>query len=50
MAIMNLQQRAIGGPNGNAQHLYGDVAGWGLVGAASAAALAVSSRSKDKWP
>lgn len=28
MLGMNLWQRAVGGPNGNAQHLYGDVAGW----------------------
>ncbi|WIA22282.1 hypothetical protein OEZ85_004602 [Tetradesmus obliquus] len=46
MLGMNLWQRAVGGPNGNAQHLYGDVAGWYAVGIASIIAAAASCRSQ----
>uniref|UniRef100_A0A383W017 Uncharacterized protein n=1 Tax=Tetradesmus obliquus TaxID=3088 RepID=A0A383W017_TETOB len=46
MLGMNLRQRAVGGPNGNAQHLYGDVAGWYAIGIASIIAAAAACRSQ----
>jgi hypothetical protein len=32
MAVDNLWSMKSGGPNGNIEHLYGDVAGWALIG------------------
>jgi hypothetical protein len=39
MLIMNLSARGAGAANGNAEHLYGDIAGWYLVGVVSAVVL-----------